>query len=202
MQSRSRVLPHRLSVLVIALAALFLLAGCGGGGGKKSTDPLADVPEVTIDMQGVWNYETIARDCITNVVVTDLSDSGTDTLCSGDPMYEEEEDDIFSECDVSVGSNTFSIECDQTETYAGCTVTWSVDWQYNYSNTTITGTGTMSVSYGGSGCLDEGDECYNVSLTATRVGPAPAGGCPASAPRPVISRFVKLPSSLAKVANR
>jgi hypothetical protein len=196
----------RLLAVLAALAALFLV-GCGSddGDGKKATNPPAtEVPKATAAMQGIWNYETIARDCTTDQVVPDLSDSGTDTLCAGDPIFDDEGDDIFVDgCDVeNVGANSFSIECVQTESLGGCTVSWSVNWQFSYTNTTITGTGTMSVTYSGTECGDVVNECYNVTTTATRVGSAPPGACPPGAARAVTSRFESLPSLLKKVVNR
>jgi hypothetical protein len=172
-------------------AASLALVGCGGSddgdGNDSPTDPGGggdgggggggdEIPVASGEMQGTWDYEIVYRDCDSGDVLDDLYETGTDVICAGDVVFED--DEFLGLCDVTVLSDTsYRLECSSTETIADCTVAFDWTVTVTYTATTVTATGRSSISYSGDGCQGAPDDCFEFTTTSTRTGDVPAGAC-------------------------
>jgi len=154
--------------------------GNGGGGGS-------DIPVAPAGMEGTWSWNSIETDCNTS---QNVYESGTDIICEGEPFIEEENTG-FLPCEVfDVTSSSFRVECSTSYTYEGCVVKFSITMDVTYSNTTVTMDGRSSISHSGTGCEGEVDECYDISITGTRTGDAPAGACGGPIGKAALSKWL------------
>jgi len=175
-------------LLLVALASMVLLVACsdddddddnpagpgGGGGGGGGGDT---APVVTQEMEGIWQYETSFTDCNTGEVDPEMSDAGTDTICVGEDIYGEFDDQV-TDCETTIlGDTSFRLECSGSETLFDCTVTYATTMTVTYGATSITAVGQLTTTFEGAGCEGAEDQCLDFTTTATRIAAAPAGAC-------------------------
>jgi hypothetical protein len=119
---------------------------------------------------GVWEFDDIDYDCATNDSLD--SDSSTDTLCTGDPVFP----DSGLTCTGNADDNNINIVCEGTfEIITGCFATFTNTLVASRNGDSLTATLTFSRSYTPPNCIFKEDSCTRTESSGSRIGPEPPG---------------------------
>jgi hypothetical protein len=122
---------------------------------------------------GIWTEDVVGYDCDTQEQV--YSQSFTDTMCAGDPVYLSGGPVVGFECTGTVSDTEFNVECSWTlDVFEGCTASYAVTIHGTRSGDSYTATSTVTVTYIGVGpCEFLTGSCTREESTGTRIAPPP-----------------------------
>ena len=123
---------------------------------------------------GVWAYMDTTRECVTLNYV--YSESGLDTLCTGQTYQPDTTGGIQYNCTGTVSDTQADLTCTGSfELYTGCTVNFSSVVHATRSGDTTYSHETFTTTYVPTGCAFLSDSCEEYYSHATRIAPQPAG---------------------------
>lgn len=123
---------------------------------------------------GIWTEELVGFDCDTDEEI--FSESFTDTICAGDPVYLGGDSEITYQCTGSISDTEIDVECSWTmEIFEGCTATFVASMLGTRTGDSYEATSTLTITYVGEGACDfVEDSCTREESTGTRIAPQPA----------------------------
>lgn len=151
------------ALLPLSAFAFLFPPGCG----DDETGPSGPVV-LPAAWAGVWEIETIERDCGSSVI--DFQESETDTLCAGEEISfaPDDADSLQVSCDGTVTDIAVDVTCTTSTTVEGVAYTVLVEVAIDRNGDSMSGTVRYTVRAG-----DTVVECFEEELTGTRIGPAP-----------------------------
>jgi len=120
------------------------------------------------DILGIWEVTTEIEYCGTDS--TWLSFTSTDTTCSVSDPYEGGSDPSTS-CNYEYDDGQIVGTCSNVSTIGGCTYTTVSSYRFSFSANSYNGVAFTRVIVSGENC--SGNSCYEVTINATKTGPAP-----------------------------
>ena len=132
-----------------------------------------DDPTIPSGWGGIWDTHVDTRLCDIPLVL--FSTSYIDTLCPGtevDPGAGNPGD--ITNCTGTSTDTSIDMTCNYTQQVeAGCTLNATVDYQSTRTGDSFLTTMRIQSTYVGD-CVEFEDNCFEMEITGTRIGPAPA----------------------------
>ncbi len=156
--------------LIIPSVTLARVPQLSLAGALSSLDDEYNVPAA---WAGIWTEDVVGYDCDTQEEV--YSESFTDTMCAGDPVYLGDPETGFA-CTGSISDTQIDVECTWTmEIIEGCTASFVAVVHGTRSADSYQATSTLTVTYIGEGaCEFLTGSCTREESSGTRIAPQPA----------------------------
>ena len=128
-------------------------------------------PVVPAAWAGVWATTDSVHLCSDPTIL--FTDSGLDTLCTGDPI-QDEQGGITLSCSGTVDDTSVDITCTGSEELSpGCTVNYETTIVATRNGDSYSGALTVNATFTPPLCDGSPDICIVTESTGTRVGPEP-----------------------------
>ncbi len=163
-----------LALLAAGVLTASLLTGCGDDKKNPTTPGTPANPVVTEAMAGVWSFTITLKDCATQTVLSQSTDSYN--LCPGESILSSVPVDS-TDCEITQNGDTYHVHCSTVDSSEGCTSTTTINLDLTYTNTTVHAAGEATIADNPSGCsgFPEGTACIDVA--GTRIANLPQGAC-------------------------
>jgi hypothetical protein len=153
--------PHKTFLLSLTMLAAIISASAALAGGG--------VP-IPSDYIGIWEYNSITRDCTTQSIINQTA--GRDTVCAGD-IFDPSQGQYLLDCTGTADGNTIDLHCTgsfQKDPKCLVNVEYDVDGTRNGDSWTTTT--TLNFQFVGATC-PIAEFCTVTTSTSTRVDPDP-----------------------------